>query len=136
MIETILIFSSIIEVLLIIIILFLFFKLKRSESLLSTLQEKQRLILDKLRFNAELEKKLIDSFEARQKELIFLDRKLQEKVNELRGLVKCAEDMINSPQLLKEAIIKGYRNGESVEELCKKTGLSREEVELIIDQYS
>ncbi len=136
MIESLLIFSSVIEVLLIIFILFLFFKIKRSESLLSLLQKRQKSILDKLQFNEELERKLVETFELRQKELIFLDKKLKEKIEEIKSLLKYAEDLTASPQFLREVVLRGYKKGISVEELCKRTGLSQEEIELIIEHYT
>ena len=136
MIESLLIFSSVVEILLIFFILFLFFRIKKSESLLSLLQKRQKSILDRLQFNEELEKKLVETFEVRQKELIFLDKKLKEKIEEIKGLLKYAEDLTASPQFLREVVLRGYRKGISIEELCKRTGLSKEEIELIIEQYT
>ncbi len=136
MIESLLIFSSVVEILLIFFILFLFFRIKKSESLLSLLQKRQKSILDRLQFNEELEKKLVETFEVRQKELIFLDKKLKEKIEEIKGLLKYAEDLTASPQFLREVVLRGYKKGISIEELCKRTGLSKEEIELIIEQYT
>ena len=136
MVEFLLILCAGLELLFICVVFFLFFKVKKSQEFLLALREKQKEILDKLRFNEELEKQLIESFKLRQKELVYLDKKLKEKIEELKRLIKCAEDISSSPQLLKEAVLRGYRKGISVKELCKHTGLSEEEIELIIDQYS
>ncbi len=98
------------------------------------LKQCQKDLMDKLAFNAQLEKELIRSFEERQRELSILDSKLQIKIEEAKRLLSQLEKMTSSPKLLKEIIIKGYKKGESIVSLSNRTGLSIEEIEWILEQ--
>ena len=127
------IFSGIIEIILLLLVLFFFLRLKKSETLLAELQKKQREFIEKLSFNAQLEQELVASFEQRQKELLLLEKKLETRARELSKLVKEAEKFTRSPLFLKQIIIAGYRTGQSIKELARTTGLTKDEIELIVD---
>jgi low affinity Fe/Cu permease len=132
--DWILIISSVVEIVLLVIIIIIFQRLRRSEDLIFRLRQSQKELLDKLTFNAQIEKEIIKSFEERQRELTILDAKLSKKVQEIDHLIKQIKEFSSSPKVLKEIILKGYKRGESVESLSKRTGLSLEEVEWIIEQ--
>ncbi len=57
-------------------------------------------------------------------------------MGEAREILKQLEEASNSPKVLKEIIISGYKNGESLESLAKRTGLSIEEIEWILEQQN
>ena len=111
-----------------------FSRLRKSEGLLLRLREGQDALLDKLRTNAELERELMESFAARQRELAVLDAKLEEKTAKLNQLLESAEKTSRSPQFLRELISTGHKNGKNTAQLAKSTGLSLDEVELILSQ--
>lgn len=125
---------SLTEILLFFMILRFFSRLRKSEDLLTRLRDGQTSLLDKLRTNAELEHELMASFSARQHELSALNAKLEERAQELRALVEQAENISRSPQFLRELIIAGKKKGRSPLQLAKATGLSLDEVELILAQ--
>ncbi|NJB67054.1 uncharacterized protein HemX [Desulfobaculum xiamenense] len=131
---TLLLIMSITEFLLLGLLLVFFLRLRRSESALNTLQQKQESILAKLHFNAELEQELVSTFAKRQSELSQLDNLLEERAKDLRKLVRQAEEISRSPQFLREVIISGRRKGKSPQALALTTGLSVDEVELILEQ--
>jgi len=115
------------------LLLFVFFlRLKRSESLLNEMQAKQEAFAAKIRFNAELEQELVDSFAQRQEQLRQLDIQLEARAASLQKLIKQAEDITRSPHFLREMIIDGHRKGRSPQQLARATGLSVDEVELIL----
>lgn len=130
----ILITSTAVEILLVILAVLFFLRLKKSEALVRSLQERQHEFLQRLDFNASLEKEIISSFEARQKELTLLEEKLQQRADDLRRLLDQAENFTQSPQFLRQTILNGVKRGQSVAVLAKATGLSIDEVELIVDQ--
>lgn len=125
---------TLVELVLFIMLLRFFKRLQKSEELLSDLQANQESILDKLEFNANLEKDLMQSFAQRQHELTQLDLLLQDKAAALRKLLEQADQTTRSPQFLRELIIGGHRRGQSTGELARSTGLSVDEVELILSQ--
>lgn len=125
---------SVVEVLLIVVVVFFFSRLRESESVLAQLQEKQEELLTKLRFNAQLEQELVATFEARQNELAELDATIETRVKELNALIRQAEEYSHSPQFMREVILSGHRQGKSPRELSRASGLSVDEVELIIAQ--
>jgi hypothetical protein len=98
------------------------------------MQTKQEEFLNKLRANAQLEQEMVDTFERRQSELTRLDVQLTDRVLALNKLLKQADEYARSPQFLRQVIITGNRQGKSIKELARATGLSTDEVELIIDQ--
>lgn len=130
----ILVTSTAVEMLLLVLAVLFFIRLKKSEALVRTLQERQHEFLQRLDFNATLEKEIINSFEARQKELTLLEEKLQQRADEMRRLLDQAENFTQSPQFLRQTILNGVKRGQSVAMLAKATGLSVDEVELIVDQ--
>ncbi len=130
----VLIISSLIEIILLGTVIYIFYRLRKSEDLLFSLRQSQKSLVDKLTFSEQMEKELIKSFEDRQRELLSLDVKLEKKIKELKHLLKQLEEYSNSPKILKEIIIKGHKQGESVESLSLRTGLSIEEIEWILEQ--
>ncbi|MDY0274677.1 MAG: hypothetical protein RBR42_04460 [Desulfomicrobium sp.] len=130
----ILVTSTAVEMLLLVLAVLFFIRLKKSEALVRTLQERQHEFLQRLDFNATLEKEIISSFETRQKELTLLEEKLQQRADEMRRLLDQAENFTQSPQFLRQTILNGVKRGQSVAMLAKATGLSVDEVELIVDQ--
>lgn len=131
---TILIVSGI-EVLLLVLVFIFFYRLRKSEALLEKMQKNQKSFIEKLEFNAQLEKELVSTFEHRQKELINLESKIEKRAQELTNLIKQAEKFTKSPHFMRNNIITGYKNGRSINELVQATGLSKDEVELIIDGH-
>ncbi|MBU1041761.1 MAG: hypothetical protein KKF77_11745 [Proteobacteria bacterium] len=122
------------ELALLFVVIIFYLRLRKSEGLIARMQTKQEEFLNKLRANAQLEQELVDSFERRQDELSRLDGQLTERVVVLNKLLKQADEYARSPQFLRQVIISGNRQGKSPKELAKTTGLSVDEVELIIDQ--
>lgn len=125
---------SIAEVIIFTLLIIFFNRLRTSEELLTRLHDGQASLLDKLYANATLEQELMDSFVARQRELVELDGKLDDKTEELKRLLEQAESVCRSPQFLRELIIGGAKKGRSPLQLAKGTGLSLDEVNLILQQ--
>ncbi len=122
------------ELALLFVVIAFYLRLRKSETLIARMQTRQEELLLKMRANAQLEQELVDSFERRQDELTRLDAQLTERVVVLNKLLKQADEYARSPQFLRQVIISGNRQGKSPKELAKTTGLSVDEVELIIDQ--
>jgi hypothetical protein len=125
---------SVTEIVLIVLILRFFSRLKKSEDLLSRLRDGQESLLDKLKANAEIERELMGSFITRQAELATLGSKVEERCTELKMLLDEAEAVSRSPQFLREIISQGKKRGRTPQQLAKATGLSLDEVELILAQ--
>ncbi|MFV0349311.1 MAG: hypothetical protein ACK5JO_12045 [Halodesulfovibrio sp.] len=123
---------SLTELLLLILLFVFFLRLKRSESLLNEMQSKQETLLAKMHFNAQLEHELMESFSERQEQLRQLDIQLEARAAGLEKLIRQAESMSRSPQFLREMILDGNRKGHSPQQLARATGLSVDEVELIL----
>ena len=132
--QWLIILSGIFEIILISITVFIFFKLRKSQSLILKLQNKQEEFLSRIDFNAKLEQELVSNFEERQNHLSRLDARLERRANTLQGLLEQADAFANSPVFLKQTILTGYRRGQSIEALARSTGLSIDEVEVIVDQ--
>ncbi|WP_320170412.1 hypothetical protein [Maridesulfovibrio sp.] len=130
-----LVFFSVTEIILLIAIIFFFMRLRKSEELVTQLQSKQQEFINKLHFNAQLETELMNTFEERQEELASLDRQLDQKTKKLHKILAQAEEFSRSPQFLRQIILTGHKEGKPVSRLAKATGLSIEEVEMIIDQH-
>jgi len=128
------IFVSVVEVALLGVLLMFFLRLRRSEALLNRLQANQTQLLERLRQNAELEQDLVATFAQRQEQLRHLDQRLEERAQALRRLLEQAEGISRSPQFLREVILNGHRKGRSLEQIARSTGLSVDEVELILTQ--
>lgn len=129
-----LVISTILEIILLTTIIFIFYRLKKSEDFMLRLKQSQKELLDKLTFNEQIEKELVKSFEERQRQLALLHSKLEKKLSEAREVLKQLEEASNSPKVLKEIIVKGYKKGQSLESLARRTGLSIEEIEWILEQ--
>ncbi|MFW5487194.1 MAG: hypothetical protein ACNI3A_02030 [Desulfovibrio sp.] len=125
---------SVTEILLLLLVVVFFLRLRQSEAVLSKLRSKQEELLNKLRFNAQLEQEIVASFEQRQNELTKLDQLLEARAADMKRLLKQAEEVCKSPQFLREIVVTGCKRGKSSQELARATGLSLEEVELIIEQ--
>jgi uncharacterized protein HemX len=125
---------SVLELLLLILVIVFFIRLKKSEKSMNELVEKHSRMLQKIRFNAELEQELLSSFETRQQELVEIDRKLKSRAEELQKLIKQAESLSSSPDLMRQIILEGRRQGKTPQAIARSTGLSVEEVELIMEQ--
>lgn len=130
----ILVASTLVETLLLVLAVFFFQKLKKSEALVRSLQDRQAEFLQRLDFNARLEKEIIGTFSQRQEELAALEEKLNHRAVEMRRLLEQAENFTKSPQFLRQTILSGFRRGQSAQALAQATGLSVDEVELILDQ--
>lgn len=130
----IIILVSVVEVALLGVLLAFFLRLRRSEALLNRLQANQTQLLERLRQNAELEQELVATFAQRQEQLRHLDQRLEERAQTLRRLLEQAEGISRSPQFLREVILNGHRKGRSLDQIARSTGLSVDEVELILAQ--
>ncbi|MBZ2173375.1 hypothetical protein [Nitratidesulfovibrio sp. SRB-5] len=128
------IFVSVVEVALLGVLLVFFLRLRRSEALLNRLQANQTQLLERLHQNAELEQELVATFAQRQEQLRHLDQRLEERAQALRRLLEQAEGISRSPQFLREVILNGHRKGRSLDQIARSTGLSVDEVELILAQ--
>ncbi len=122
------------ELLLLLVVIAFYLRLRKSEALIARMQTKQEEFLVKLRANAQLEQDLVDNFGQRQEELTRLDSEIGERVIVLNKLLKQADEYARSPQFLRQIVITGHRQGKSIKELAKATGIAADEVELIIDQ--
>lgn len=123
---------SLAELLLFALLLRFFARLRRSETLLTQLGEDQQRLMDKLRVNAELEQELMHTFASRQDSLRVLNDSLEQRTAELGDLLEQAESVSRSPYFLREIITAGRKKGRSPAQLAKATGLSLDEVELIL----
>jgi biopolymer transport protein ExbB/TolQ len=125
---------GILEVALLIGVVAFFLRLRRSEELLVKLQQNNREFLRKIEKSSELEQQFLDNFAGRQSEFLLLDKQLAERERELRQLLQQAEGLSQSPSFLRQIILSGHNKGKSTEELARSTGLSVEEVEIILEQ--
>ena len=98
------------------------------------LSQGQDTLMDKLRTNAELERDLMQTFTVRQTELHNLNDRLEARIRTLQDLLEQAEAISRSPHFLRELIITGKKKGRTSSQLAKATGLSLDEVELILAQ--
>lgn len=111
-----------------------YFRLRSSETLLSTLQDNQQSLLARIEMNARLEREIVATFAQRQAELRELDTRLEARAADLRRLMEQAEGIARSPQFLREIILNGRRKGLSSRQIARNAGLSVDEVELILAQ--
>lgn len=123
---------SCLEVVLLALVIVFFQRLKRSESVLNALQDKQQNLLNKLDFNAKLEEQLMDTFRQRQDELINLAEDIERKSDELRELIKQAESISHSPRTKRQAVLNAYRRGMKPRDIARSMNLSVDEVELML----
>lgn len=127
---------SLLEVLLLCGALLFYWRLRRSENLLSTLHDNQQSLLARIEMNARLEKEIVATFAQRQAELRELDSKLEQRAQDLRRLMEQAEGITRSPQFLRELILNGKKKGMTSRQIARNAGLSVDEVELILAQNS
>lgn len=132
--DLLLILFTISEIVLLGVVIMFFLRLKKSEALLSALQTDQEEFIKRLQFNTQLESELVATFEQRQMSLVTLNEELEQRTAELQKLLNLANEYCKSPQFLRETIINGRKSGKSPVQLAKATGLSLEEIELILDQ--
>lgn len=125
---------TVFEFILFFLLLSFFRRLRKSEDLLLKLQSGQASLLANLEQNAQLERDLITSFAERQQELKRLDIQLEDRAATLSKLLNQAETVSRSPQFLRELILTGIKQGRTPLELAKTTGLSLDEVKLILAQ--
>lgn len=122
------------ELVLLILVVGFFGRLRRSEDMLQALQNNQAELMGKLQKSAQLEQELLESFEDRQRALMRLEDKLIVREKELSKLLSQAEEVSRSPDFLRQVVLAGLKKGQSARALAKSTGLSQDEVELIISQ--
>lgn len=120
------------ELLLLVLLIVFYMRLRKSEALLTAMQASQESLVSKMHFNAELEQEIVDSFAKRQQELQEIEVQLEARAQELRTLLEQAEAVSRSPQFLRELILNGRRKGQTIPQLAKATNLSIDEVELIL----
>ncbi|MDE5833321.1 MAG: hypothetical protein K2H64_10165 [Desulfovibrio sp.] len=125
---------SVMELLIIAGALLFYFRLKRSQTLMNTLQDNQQSLLARIEMNARLEREIVATFAQRQSELRELDSKLEDRARSLRKLLEQAEGIARSPQFLREIILNGRKKGLSSRQIALNSGLSVDEVELILAQ--
>lgn len=129
-----LVLFTLIELVLLGLVTAFFLRLRKSEALVSSLQARQEEFLNKLQFNAQLEQELVSSFQDRQRQLAALDDQLETQAKRLGKLLTQAREYSKSPSFLRQIILSGHKEGAAPEKLARSTGLSLEEVQLIIDQ--
>ena len=115
-------------------VLFFYLRLRRSEAMLNALQGNQEALLARIEMNARLEREIVATFAQRQTELQNLDEKLEERARDLRRLLEQAEGISRSPQFLRELILNGRNKGLTSRQIARNSGLSVDEVELILAQ--
>lgn len=126
--------TTAIELLLLAVLVGLILRVRRSERFMAQLRQSQEELLEKMQFNAQLEQELVSSFQERQEQLSKLDKRLQKRTAELNKLLAQAEEYCQSPRLIRQIILSGHERGESPPALARRTELSVEEVEWIIEQ--
>ncbi|MDD3310661.1 hypothetical protein [Pseudodesulfovibrio sp.] len=132
--DLLLILFTVSEIVLLGVVILFFLRLRKSETMLSGLQARQEEFLKRLQFNTRLENELVATFERRQQELVTINNEIEKRTAELQKLVDLAGEYSQSPQFMRELILKGHRAGKSPVQLAKATGLGLEEIELILDQ--
>ena len=122
------------ELLLLTLVVGFFARLRRSEDMLQALQNNQAELMRKLQKSAQLEQELLESFDDRQRALMRLEEKLVSREQDLSKLLRQAEEVSRSPDFLRQVVLGGLKKGQSATALAKATGISLDEVELIISQ--
>lgn len=120
------------EFVLIVLVLVFFKRLRKSEQVLLAMQNNQDEIMDRMVRNANLEQELVATFIERQAELERLNIAMEERIFMLRKLLKQAEEISHSPYLLREVILSSRKKGMNIEMIAQKTGLAKDEIELIL----
>ncbi len=120
------------ELILIGLVFTFFVRLKRSESVVAKLQANQEQLLERVYRNATLEQELVASFAQRQEQLTKLIPHLEDRIQTMQKLLTQAEGISHSPQFLREVIQNAQKKGLTNDEIAVKTGLSKDEIELIL----
>lgn len=120
------------ELILIILVLLFFKRLRRSEEALENLQNSQEEVLDRMIRNANLEQEMVATFIQRQEQLQRLNIAMEERIFMLKRLIKQAEEISHSPYLLREIIMNARKKGQNIATIAQKTGMARDEIELIL----
>lgn len=120
------------EFVLIVLVLVFFKRLRKSEQVLLAMQNNQDEIMDRMVRNANLEQELVATFIERQAELERLNIAMEERIFMLRKLLKQAEEISHSPYLLREVILSSRKKGMNIDMIAQKTGLAKDEIELIL----
>lgn len=120
------------ELVLIFLVLIFFKRLRKSEQVLLAMQNNQDELMDRMVRNANLEQELVSTFVQRQAELERLNIAMEERIFMLKKLLKQAEEISHSPYLLREVILNSRKKGMSSAMIAQKTGLAKDEIELIL----
>lgn len=120
------------ELVLVILVLVFFKRLRRSEQVLLAMQNNQDELMDRMVRNANLEQELVATFVQRQAELERLNIAMEERIFMLKKLLKQAEEISHSPYLLREVILNSRKKGMNSAMIAQKTGLAKDEIELIL----
>lgn len=120
------------ELVLIILVLMFFKRLRKSEQVLLAMQNNQDELMDRMVRNANLEQELVATFVQRQAELERLNIAMEERIFMLKKLLKQAEEISRSPYLLREVILSSRKKGMNSAMIAQKTGLAKDEIELIL----
>ncbi len=123
---------TIAEIVLVVLVITFFARLKKSEQTVLALQKNQEELLEKVYRNASLEQELVATFTQRQEMLTALLPKLETRIETLQKLISQAEGISHSPQFLREVILNARKKGQPVEQIAKNMGLSKDEVEIIL----
>lgn len=125
---------TLVETVLIALVFAFFLRLRRSETLLSELQSSQESVMDRLRKNADLEQILVETFAQRQDQLVKLNEQMEGRIEILKKLLDQADSIRRSPQFLRELILNGRSKGKTAAQIARSTGLTVDEVEIILTQ--
>lgn len=128
----ILISITVAEFVLIILVLLFFKRLRKSEEALENLQSNQDEFMDRMIRNSMLEQEMVATFIQRQEHLESLNIAMEERINMLKKIIRQAEEISNSPYLLREVIMNCRKKGLDIDMITQKTGLARDEIELIL----
>ncbi len=120
------------ELVLIVLVLVFFKRLRKSEQVLLAMQNNQDELMDRMVRNANLEQELVATFVQRQAELERLNIAMEERIFMLKKLLKQAEEISRSPYLLREVILNSRKKGMNSDMIAQKTGLAKDEIELIL----
>jgi uncharacterized protein HemX len=132
--QDVILLATFLEIILLGVVVWFFLRLKRSEHLLVNLRDKQEEFVGKLGVNARLEQEMLASFEERQSQLLKLAEGLEQREQQLQTLLRQADELSRSPRFLRQLVLSGHRQGKSTQALARATGLSPDEVEMIIGQ--
>ena len=123
---------TIAELILIILVLLFFKRLRKSEQALENLQNNQEEVMDRMIRNVSLEQEMVATFIQRQEQLERLNIAMEERIYVLKRLIKQAEEISHSPYLLREIIMSSRKKGHNIDMIAQRTGMARDEIEMIL----